>query len=95
MAKLHDCYAPYTGLAGLQAAQTLDESYYDMLEPHELKERDRDQVIYKSSRILGMFEVEEPADRLPEVPPAAPEHARHLRSSSGECLALAYDFPGP
>jgi hypothetical protein len=47
MAQLEELYSPFEGLSGNQCAQTLDQSYYDMLHIDELKERDKDQVVYK------------------------------------------------
>ena len=48
--KLEKNYGPYTGLDGLQTAQSLDGSYFRTLDPKHLAGtggRDRDQVIYK------------------------------------------------
>lgn len=47
MTNLQNLYPPFEGLRGYQGAQTLDQSYYDMLEIEDLSVRDRDQVIYK------------------------------------------------
>ncbi|KAI1638377.1 hypothetical protein F4809DRAFT_639677 [Biscogniauxia mediterranea] len=47
MFELEKNYMPYTGLSGLQAPQTLDESYYDMLSLREMTKRDQDQVVFK------------------------------------------------
>ena len=49
MNELEKFYLPYTGWAGLQEPLTLDESYYDIdtHNPDYLKERAKDQVVYK------------------------------------------------
>ncbi|KAI1485861.1 hypothetical protein F5X96DRAFT_657774 [Biscogniauxia mediterranea] len=47
MFELEKNYMPYTGLSGLQAPQTLDESYYDMLSLSEMTKRDQDQIVFK------------------------------------------------
>ncbi|RYP66576.1 hypothetical protein DL771_007729 [Monosporascus sp. 5C6A] len=47
MMDLFHLYSPYTGQAGLQIPKTLDESYYEMLEPQRITERDGDQVVFK------------------------------------------------
>jgi hypothetical protein len=47
MNKLERHYPPYNGLSGLQVPRTLDGSYYNILSPNDLMERDIDQVIYK------------------------------------------------
>ncbi|KAI0438289.1 hypothetical protein F4803DRAFT_103355 [Xylaria telfairii] len=40
-------YRPYEGQDGLQVPSTLDGSYYDMLKPKRIRERDEDQVVLK------------------------------------------------
>ncbi|KAH8879045.1 hypothetical protein GQ53DRAFT_739337 [Thozetella sp. PMI_491] len=47
MAELEACYLPFEGISGHQGAQTLDQSYYDILCIEDLKIRDEDQVVYK------------------------------------------------
>ncbi|KAI5461704.1 hypothetical protein BGZ63DRAFT_356200 [Mariannaea sp. PMI_226] len=47
MTKLQEIYPPFSGSAGLQRPQTLDSSYYNMLDEEKLRARDGDQVVLK------------------------------------------------
>ncbi|EFX06707.1 ankyrin repeat protein [Grosmannia clavigera kw1407] len=45
--QLEETSFEYSGLSGLYQTQTLDQSYYDMLDKEELKIRDQDQVVMR------------------------------------------------
>lgn len=47
MKQLEDLYTKLDGMTGQQSAQTLDQSYYSMLQVDDLRKRDEDQVVYK------------------------------------------------